>query len=84
MLVAIVVYLIGFASNIGYVSVDPNGNIAKSRAIFVIIARYWILGVAKNTLHGPCRALSVDTVVQRLGIPIFRSHTFGYVAKSRE
>ncbi|KAL2893649.1 Sucrose transport protein [Bienertia sinuspersici] len=59
-LVAIAVFLIGFAADIGHASGDPTGNVPKPRAIAVFVVGFWILDVANNTLQGPCRALLAD------------------------
>ncbi|KAJ4823046.1 beta-fructofuranosidase suc2 [Turnera subulata] len=58
--VAIAVFLIGFAADIGHASGDPLGKIAKPRAIAVFVVGFWILDVANNMLQGPCRALLAD------------------------
>ncbi|CAI9755936.1 unnamed protein product [Fraxinus pennsylvanica] len=62
-LVAVAVFLIGFAADIGHASGDPLGNDGKTvkpRAISVFVVGFWILDVANNTLQGPCRALLAD------------------------
>ncbi|CAH9080617.1 unnamed protein product [Cuscuta europaea] len=59
-LVAIAVFLIGFAADIGHASGDPVGKAIKPRAIAVFIVGFWILDVANNMLQGPCRALLAD------------------------
>ncbi|CAI9786661.1 unnamed protein product [Fraxinus pennsylvanica] len=59
-LVAVAVFLIGFAADIGHASGDPLGKTAKPRAIAVFVVGFWILDVANNTLQGPCRALLAD------------------------
>ncbi|CAO2835248.1 unnamed protein product [Amaranthus hypochondriacus] len=59
-LVAVAVFLIGFAADIGHASGDPNGTGPKPRAIAVFVVGFWILDVANNTLQGPCRALLAD------------------------
>ncbi|CAA3020672.1 sucrose transport -like [Olea europaea subsp. europaea] len=59
-LVAVAVFLIGFAADIGRASGDPLGKTAKPRAIAVFVVGFWILDVANNTLQGPCRALLAD------------------------
>lgn len=53
-LVAIAVFLIGFAADIGHASGDPLGNdgkTAKPRAIAVFVVGFWILDVANNMLQ---------------------------------
>ncbi|PSS31843.1 Sucrose transport protein [Actinidia chinensis var. chinensis] len=60
-LVAIAVFLIGFAADIGHLSGDPvKSGIIKPRAIAVFVVGFWILDVANNMLQGPCRALLAD------------------------
>ncbi|XP_051123461.1 sucrose transport protein SUC2-like [Andrographis paniculata] len=59
-LVAVAVFLIGFAADIGIASGDSLGAHAKPRAIAVFVCGFWILDVANNMLQGPCRALLAD------------------------
>ncbi|KAL1533749.1 general substrate transporter [Salvia divinorum] len=59
-LVAVAVFLIGFAADIGHAAGDPSGKVAKPRAIAVFVVGFWILDVANNMLQGPCRALLAD------------------------
>ncbi|KAL8217744.1 hypothetical protein R6Q57_021117 [Mikania cordata] len=59
-LVAIAVFLIGYAADIGVSSGDKVENSAKPRAIGVFVVGFWILDVANNMLQGPCRALLAD------------------------
>ncbi|KAL2497291.1 Sucrose transport protein SUC2 [Abeliophyllum distichum] len=59
-LVAIAVFLIGFAADFGHASGDPLGNSFKPRAIAVFVVGFWILDVANNMLQGPCRAFLAD------------------------
>ncbi|XP_074263543.1 sucrose transport protein-like [Silene latifolia] len=59
-LVAIAVFLIGFAADIGHAAGDPEGKTVKPRAISIFVIGFWILDVANNTLQGPCRALLAD------------------------
>ncbi|XP_074282521.1 sucrose transport protein-like [Silene latifolia] len=59
-LVAVAVFLIGYAADIGHATGDPEGNMAKPRAIAIFIIGFWILDVANNTLQGPCRAMLAD------------------------
>ncbi|KAI3726574.1 hypothetical protein L1987_66372 [Smallanthus sonchifolius] len=59
-LVAIAVFLIGYAADIGVASGDKAGNSPKPRAISVFVIGFWILDVANNMLQGPCRALLAD------------------------
>ncbi|GKA92038.1 sucrose transport protein SUC8-like protein [Tanacetum coccineum] len=59
-LVAVAVFLIGYAADIGVASGDKVGTAPKPRAISVFVTGFWILDVANNTLQGPCRALLAD------------------------
>uniref|UniRef100_A0A7N0VNL8 Sucrose transporter n=1 Tax=Kalanchoe fedtschenkoi TaxID=63787 RepID=A0A7N0VNL8_KALFE len=59
-LVAIAVFLIGFAADIGHLSGDTTTKTPKTRAIAVFVVGFWILDVANNMLQGPCRALLAD------------------------
>ncbi|KAK9066821.1 hypothetical protein SSX86_014144 [Deinandra increscens subsp. villosa] len=59
-LVAIAVFLIGYAADIGVAAGDRVGNAPKPRAISVFVIGFWILDVANNTLQGPCRAFLAD------------------------
>nr|XP_043612555.1 sucrose transport protein-like [Erigeron canadensis] len=59
-LVAIAVFLIGYAADIGVSTGDKIGAPTKPRAIAIFVIGFWILDVANNTLQGPCRALLAD------------------------
>ncbi|KAM0032586.1 putative sucrose/H+ symporter, plant, MFS transporter superfamily [Helianthus debilis subsp. tardiflorus] len=59
-LVAVAVFLIGFAADIGVSTGDKPGTAPKPRAISVFVIGFWILDVANNMLQGPCRALLAD------------------------
>ncbi|KAK9053779.1 hypothetical protein SSX86_024853 [Deinandra increscens subsp. villosa] len=59
-LVAIAVFLIGYAADIGVSTGDKIGAPTKPRAISIFVVGFWILDVANNTLQGPCRALLAD------------------------
>lgn len=59
-LVAVAVFLIGFAADLGHAGGDPPGKGTKPRAIAVFVVGFWILDVANNMLQGPCRALLAD------------------------
>lgn len=59
-LVAIAVFLIGYAADIGVSTGDKMGASTKPRAIAIFVVGFWILDVANNTLQGPCRALLAD------------------------
>ncbi|KDP34602.1 hypothetical protein JCGZ_11979 [Jatropha curcas] len=58
--VAVAVFLIGYAADIGHLSGDSLGKSPKTRAIAVFVVGFWILDVANNMLQGPCRALLAD------------------------
>ncbi|XP_050365289.1 sucrose transport protein-like [Argentina anserina] len=59
-LVAIAVFLIGYAADIGVRSGDSLHKKTKPRAVLVFVVGFWILDVANNMLQGPCRALLAD------------------------
>ncbi|KAK9270606.1 hypothetical protein L1049_026188 [Liquidambar formosana] len=59
-LVAIAVFLIGFAADLGHLFGDSLKKTVKPRAIAVFVIGFWILDVANNMLQGPCRALLAD------------------------
>ncbi|XP_071728165.1 sucrose transport protein-like [Rutidosis leptorrhynchoides] len=58
--VAIAVFLIGYAADIGVASGDKATHTPKLRAITVFVIGFWVLDVANNMLQGPCRALLAD------------------------
>ncbi|XP_047306961.1 sucrose transport protein-like [Impatiens glandulifera] len=60
-LVAVAVFLIGFAADIGFHAGDAlTTGKPRPRAIAVFVVGFWILDVANNTLQGPCRAFLAD------------------------
>ncbi|KAG2321692.1 hypothetical protein Bca52824_014905 [Brassica carinata] len=59
-LVAIAVFLIGYAADIGYKMGDKLEQTPRVRAIGIFALGFWILDVANNTLQGPCRAFLAD------------------------
>ncbi|XP_076902681.1 sucrose transport protein SUC8-like [Bidens hawaiensis] len=59
-LVAIAVFLIGYAVDIGVSTGDKIGKTSKPRSIVVYVVGFWILNVANNMLQGPCRAFLAD------------------------
>ncbi|KAL8482619.1 hypothetical protein ACS0TY_028694 [Phlomoides rotata] len=59
-LVAVAVFLIGYAADLGHASGDTLGKGSKPRAIAVFVVGFWILDCANNTLQGPCRAFLAD------------------------
>jgi solute carrier family 45 protein 1/2/4 len=58
--VAIAVFLIGYAADLGHVLGDPIDKTTKTRAVAIFVLGFWILDVANNMLQGPCRALLAD------------------------
>jgi solute carrier family 45 protein 1/2/4 len=58
--VAIAVFLIGYAADLGHVLGDPIDKKTKTRAVAIFVIGFWILDVANNMLQGPCRALLAD------------------------
>ncbi|KAL6126492.1 hypothetical protein ACLB2K_074541 [Fragaria x ananassa] len=59
-LVAIAVFLIGYAADIDVACGDTLDKLTKPRAVAVFVVWFWILDVANNMLQGPCRALLAD------------------------
>ncbi|KAL6182344.1 hypothetical protein ACLB2K_043767 [Fragaria x ananassa] len=59
-LVAIAVFLIGYAADIGVACGDSLDKLTKPRAVAVFVVGFWMLDVANNMLQGPCRALLAD------------------------
>ncbi|KAK7279735.1 hypothetical protein RJT34_24792 [Clitoria ternatea] len=58
--VAIAVFLIGYAADLGHMFGDSNDKKTRPRAIGIFVVGFWILDVANNMLQGPCRALLAD------------------------
>lgn len=58
--VAIAVFLIGFAADLGHLFGDSLTREIKPRAIGIFVLGFWILDVANNMLQGPCRAFLAD------------------------
>ncbi|KAF8025081.1 hypothetical protein BT93_F2049 [Corymbia citriodora subsp. variegata] len=58
--VAVAVFLIGFAADLGYMAGDKLDATMKPRAVAIFVVGFWILDVANNMLQGPCRALLAD------------------------
>lgn len=58
--VAISVFLIGFAADLGHIAGDRLDQEMKPRAVAIFVVGFWILDVANNMLQGPCRALLAD------------------------
>ncbi|XP_057973314.1 sucrose transport protein-like [Malania oleifera] len=59
-LVAVAVFLIGFAADLGKTFGDDMKKPIKPRAVAIFVVGFWILDVANNMLQGPCRALLAD------------------------
>ncbi|KAF3519110.1 hypothetical protein DY000_02062652 [Brassica cretica] len=60
-LVAVAVFLIGYAADIGHKMGDKlEQKTPRVRAIGIFAFGFWILDVANNTLQGPCRAFLAD------------------------
>ncbi|RDX96561.1 Sucrose transport protein SUC5, partial [Mucuna pruriens] len=58
--VAISVFLIGYAADIGHAAGDDITKKTRPRAVAVFVVGFWILDVANNMLQGPCRAFLGD------------------------
>lgn len=58
--VAIAVFLIGYAADLGHMFGDNLAQKTRPRAIAIFVVGFWILDVANNMLQGPCRALLAD------------------------
>ncbi|KAM7266716.1 hypothetical protein ACFE04_004613 [Oxalis oulophora] len=58
--IALAVFLIGFAKDIGYMAGDSLVTTTKPRAVAVFVVGFWVLDVANNMLQGPCRAFLAD------------------------
>ncbi|CAE5963828.1 unnamed protein product [Arabidopsis arenosa] len=59
-LVAVSVFLIGFAADMGHSFGDKLEDKVRTRAIIIFLTGFWVLDVANNTLQGPCRAFLAD------------------------
>ncbi|TKY46150.1 Sucrose transport protein SUC2 [Spatholobus suberectus] len=58
--VAVAVFLIGYASDIGHAAGDDLAKKTRPRAVAVFVVGFWVLDVANNMLQGPCRAFLGD------------------------
>ncbi|KAK8523330.1 hypothetical protein V6N12_047854 [Hibiscus sabdariffa] len=58
--VALSVFFIGFAKDIGHRVGDSLHSPTKPRAVAIFVIGFWILDVANNMLQGPCRAFLAD------------------------
>lgn len=61
-LVAVAVFLIGFAADIGHKSGDPLGKVMKPRAVGVFVVGFAILDVANNMLQVILRLTSSSPI----------------------
>ncbi|XP_061371287.1 sucrose transport protein SUC8-like [Gastrolobium bilobum] len=58
--VAIAVFLIGYAADLGHSFGDDLTKKTRPRAVAIFVTGFWILDVANNMLQGPCRAFLGD------------------------
>ncbi|KAL5066273.1 hypothetical protein RYX36_028010 [Vicia faba] len=58
--VAISVFLIGYAADIGRSLGDNITKKTRPRAVVIFVLGFWVLDVANNMLQGPCRAFLGD------------------------
>lgn len=58
--VAVSVFLIGYAADIGHAAGDDLTKTTRPRAVACFVVGFWILDVANNMLQGPCRAFLGD------------------------
>lgn len=58
--VAIAVFLIGYAADLGHSLGDDLSKKTRPRAVTFFVIGFWILDVANNMLQGPCRAFLAD------------------------
>ncbi|XP_045814811.1 sucrose transport protein SUC8-like [Trifolium pratense] len=90
--VALAVFFIGFASDIGHALGDDLTQKTRTRAVVIFIVGFWILDVANNMLQGPCRAFIGDLADgdhsrMRTGMSLFSffiaiGNVLGYAAGS--
>lgn len=59
-LVAVAVFLIGFAADWGHAWGDELNKTPKPRAVLIFVFGFWMLDCANNMMQGPCRALLAD------------------------
>ncbi|KAL6512091.1 general substrate transporter [Orobanche gracilis] len=59
-LVAVAVFLIGYAADLGHAGGDALDKTPKPKALYIFVFGFWMLDVANNTLQGPTRALLAD------------------------
>ncbi|MED6160231.1 transcription factor [Stylosanthes scabra] len=58
--VAVAVFLIGFAADIGHAFGDDLSKKTRLRAMAIFVIGFWVLDVVHNVLFGPCRAFLGD------------------------
>lgn len=58
--VAVAVFLIGYAADLGHSLGDDITQKTRPRAVGFFVVGFWILDVANNMLQGPCRAFLAD------------------------
>jgi solute carrier family 45 protein 1/2/4 len=58
--VAIAIFLIGYAADLGHSMGDDLTKKTRPRAVVIFILGFWVLDVANNMLQGPCRAFIGD------------------------
>ncbi|KAF5468542.1 hypothetical protein F2P56_012686 [Juglans regia] len=58
--VAMAVFLIGYAADLGHLFGDHVDKPTRPRAIAFFVVGFWVLDVSNNMLQGPCRALLAD------------------------
>ncbi|XP_012575646.2 sucrose transport protein SUC8-like [Cicer arietinum] len=58
--VAVAVFLIGYAADLGHSFGDDLSQKTRPRAVAFFVLGFWILDVANNMLQGPCRAFLAD------------------------
>ncbi|KAK7271015.1 hypothetical protein RJT34_26594 [Clitoria ternatea] len=90
--VALAVFLIGYASDIGHSAGDDITKKTRPRAVVCFVLGFWVLDVANNMLQGPCRAFLGDLAAgdhkkMRLGNAFFSffmavGQVLGYAAGS--
>jgi len=90
--VAIAVFLIGYAADLGHSMGDDLTKKTRPRAVVIFVFGFWILDVANNMLQGPCRAFIGDLAAgdhrrMRIGNGLFSffmavGNVLGYAAGS--
>ncbi|GAU18375.1 hypothetical protein TSUD_202640 [Trifolium subterraneum] len=58
--VALAVFFIGYAADIGHALGDDLNKKTRTRAVVIFVLGFWVLDVANNMLQGPCRAFIGD------------------------